>query len=140
MLTGKKPPAALQPVAWILSGFLYKLFTAAGTGDGDLSLAPGNPDSLAALGAVEITVLPIFHPVIYLQEFPVFLITLVRIPGETPADRPDHQAIAQGPENQIEGLQVNKYRQEACNQARAQNRHIQPVRAITTGHKAAIGC
>ena len=130
----------MQPVASDLSGFLYKLLPAAGTGNGNLAFSPGNPDGLMALGTVEIPVLPVLQPVIYLQEFSVFLIPLIGVSGQAAADGPDHQAIAQRPENQIKGLHRDDHRQKACNKTRAQDRHIQPVRAITAGHEAAIGC
>ena len=119
----------------MLLRFLDKPFPAAGTGNGDFALAPGDSNSLMALGAVEITILPVLQPVINLQEFPVFLIPLIGIAGQAAADGPDHQAIAQRPENQIEGLHGNDHGEQACHQARAEDHHIQAVSAIAAGHE-----
>ena len=56
------------------------------------------------LGAVEVAVLPVGKTVPDLQEFPVLLVPLVGIAGETAENGPDHETIAQRPENQIHGL------------------------------------
>ena len=73
---------------------LYEFFPAPGAGDGDFSFAPGDSHHLAALGAVEVAVLPVFYPVKKLEELPVFLITLIGIPGQAAENRPEHHAIA----------------------------------------------
>ena len=88
----------------LFSCLLHEFFPAAGTGDGDFSLSSGDPDHLAAFWAVEVAVLPVLHTARQLQEFPVFLIPLVGIPGQATENGPDHQAVAQGPEDQVEGL------------------------------------
>ena len=62
--------------------FLDEFFPAPGAGNGDLSLAPGDPDGLAALGAVKIPVIPVPDPIHALEEFPVLLITLVGVAGQ----------------------------------------------------------
>ena len=41
--------------------FLNELFFAAGAGDGDLALTPGNADLLSAAGAIVIAVLPVLN-------------------------------------------------------------------------------
>ena len=127
----------MQPA--LKSGFLQEAFLAAGTGDGDLAFAPGNADGLMALGAVKIAMLPVLQTVIDLQEAAVFLITLVGVPGQAAENGPDHQTIAQRPENQVKGLHRNHHRQQTGHQAGAEDRHIQTVGAIATGHKAAKG-
>ena len=81
-------------LACLLSCFLGEFFPAAGAGDGDLALAPGHPDHLAALGAVEIPVLPVLQTACQLQEFPVFLVALVGVPGQSPENGPEHHAVA----------------------------------------------
>jgi hypothetical protein len=130
-----------KPLKQMLQGLIlrlfYKAFPAPGTGDGDLSLSTGDPDHLAALGAVKIPVLPVFQPVENLQEFPVLLIALIGIPGEGAPNCKDHQYIAQGPEDQVQRLDGNQHTQDAGTQTRAQNHHIQSVRSVTSGHKAA---
>ena len=63
--------------------------------DGDTSLAPGHPHLLAAAGALEVTVLPVFHPGAEGAEFMldgpdnlekpgVFCLTAVDVPGQHP--------------------------------------------------------
>ena len=73
---------------------LHEFFPAAGAGDGDLALAPGDPDHLAAFGTVEIPVIPVLQPVKDLQKFPVFLVALVGVPGKDPENGQKHQYIA----------------------------------------------
>ena len=75
-------------------GFLNELFFTLGAGDGNFAFSPGNPDHLAALGAIEIPMLPILDPIQQLQEFPVFLVALVGIPGQGPENGPEHHAVA----------------------------------------------
>ena len=117
--------------------FADKFLLAPGAGDGDFALAPGNPDGLAALGAVEIAVVPVLEPVKDQQEFPVLLVALVGIPGEGPEDGPEHQPVAEGPENGPHRQIAEQGGENAGHQAGAQNDHIQPVRAVPARHKAA---
>ena len=44
------------------SSLFYKLFTAFGTGNGDLALSLGHPHLLAALGTIEIAMIPVLDP------------------------------------------------------------------------------
>ena len=77
----KRFPCALPPGA-PRSGFLYKLFTAFGTGDGDGAFAPGDAHLLAAAGTVKIPVIPVPEPLEKHQKFPVFLVSPVGVPGK----------------------------------------------------------
>ena len=124
----------------VISGFLDELFLAPGAGNGDFALATGDAHHLAALGAVEIAVFPVLQAVEKLQEFPVFLIALVGVPGHGAPNRPDHQAVAQGPEDQVEGRGRNPHRQQTCHQSCAQDHHIQPVRAVPACHEITQSC
>ena len=74
--------------------FTDKFFLASGAGNGNFALAPGNPHHLAALGAIEVAILPVLDPGNQLQKLPVFQITLIGIPGQTAENSPDHQAVA----------------------------------------------
>ena len=80
-------------MAVLSSGFLNELFSALGAGDGDLTLAAGDTHHLTALGAVVIAMIPILQAIEKLQEFAVFLITLVGIAGETPIQRHNQENI-----------------------------------------------
>ena len=62
-------------------GFADKFFFAPGAGDGDFSLATGNTHHLAALGAVEVAVIPVLQPIPELEKLPILLVALVGIPG-----------------------------------------------------------
>ena len=114
-----------------------ELFPAPGAGDGNFPLAPGHAHQLVALGTVEITVVPIFQPSHDLQEFPVFLIALIGVPGEGPENGPDHHAVAHHKEYQIHGRHLNPHGKQAGHQPDSQNQHIQFVRAVPSGHEAA---
>ena len=116
-------------------GFTDELLPALGAGDGDLALASGNTNHLTALGAVIVAVLTVFQPVEELEEFPVFLIPGIGIPGKAAVNGPDHQAIGNGGKEQIDPGILKERRDQASYQAGAQNRHIQPVGAIATRHE-----
>ena len=117
--------------------FLYELFPAAGAGDGDFAFAPGDPDHLAALGAVEIAVLPVLHPAENLQELPVFLIAFIGVPGQHPENGPEHHAIAEKEQNQIHRGGPEEHRQQAGSQTHAEDGRIQFVGAVAAHHKIA---
>ena len=122
------------------SGLSDELLPAFGAGDGDLSLPPGNPDGLMALGTVEIAVVPVLQTVENQKKLPVLLIPLVGIPGKRPINGPEHQCIAQHKENHPHGQIPEQGGENTGNQACAQNGHVQPVGAIPPGHKAAKPC
>ena len=72
---------------------LNELFLALGAGDIDLTLALGNTYLLAAAGAGEIPVIPVFHFLKKLQKPLVFPIPLIGLPGEGTEDGPAQQNI-----------------------------------------------
>ena len=118
--------------------FLDKLFSAPGAGDGDFSLASGDPDHLVALGAVKIPVLPVPDPFKEMQEFPVFLVAFIGIAGQAAHDGPGHQTVAEQNQHHAQCVKGADHRQKAGSQTRAENCHIQSVRAVAASHKAAL--
>ena len=119
--------------------FLDKFFPATGAGDGDLSLTPGNPDGLAALGAFKIPVIPVPDAVHEFQKSPVLLVPLVGIPGEAAENGPEHQNIGYTMENQIDQRVPDEQGQDDHHQGSAQNRAVEFVVAVAALHKAAEG-
>ena len=116
-------------------GFLDKLFSALGAGDGDFAFSFGDPDRLAAAGAVEITVLPVLDSVQQHQKFPVFLVALIGIPGEAPEYGPEHEHIGNQGQHQIHNLRRIENRDNANDRACHQNHGIEFVRSVPSGHK-----
>ena len=133
----KTPPATGPEAAKQnpVSALADELFPAAGTGDGDLALTPGNPDSLAALRAIEIAMLPVLDPVDERQEFPVFLVSLVGLPGEAAVQRPHQQRIIRQGEAQPDPPIGNKDADDHNDHRCPQKRHIQLVGTVTAGHE-----
>ena len=86
-------------------------------------------------GTVEISVLTVLEMLKELEEFPVFLVSPVGIPGEDPADGPDHQAVGDQQEDQAEGKPSDKGRQKTGDEAAGQNDHAETVRTVSAGHK-----
>ena len=119
-----------------LSGLLNELFCALGAGNGDLAFAAGDADGLAALGAVEIAVLPILDLVEEPQEFPIFLIPGVGIPGEHPEQSPEHQAVISQRQHQLHGDQGDEGTQQAHNESGAEGEQAQLVGAVAACHKS----
>ena len=117
------------------SGAALEALFALGAGDGDFALVPGDPDGLAAAGAGEIAVLPILDPVQHQKEPAVFLVALTLIPGQAAENGPDHQRVAQYPGQPAQPILLEEDRQNAGRHAHAENHCIQPVRAISSGHK-----
>ena len=144
------------------SGRSDELLPAFGASDGDLSLPPGNPDGLMALGTVEIAVVPVLQTVENQKKLPVLLIPLVGIPGKCPINGPEHQCIAQHKENHPHGLTDDEFDAPSAAFAFCSirstftpaslicciivkisliiNGPVQPVGAIPPGHKAAKPC
>ena len=122
--------------AWLfLSGFLNKSFLALGAGNGDLALSPGDTHHLTALGAIEIAVLPILQTVKKLQEFAVFLITLVGIAGETAVKRPEHQAVGHGSQQKVDLRGLEESTDKADRKASAEDHHVQLIGSIAAHHE-----
>ena len=72
------------------STFFDKPLLAPGAGNGKFALTAGNADGLLALRAGEVAMLPILDPLQEDQKFPVFLVTLVGIPGKGTEEGPEH--------------------------------------------------
>ena len=102
-LTKKRP--AFFHAGRFFSGLFDELFPAFGAGNGDLALSPGNPDGLMAFWAVEIPVLLVPVPIQADQKLPVFLVTLVMVPGEAPEQGPDQHGVATQSQHQIHQLE-----------------------------------
>ena len=115
--------------------FLHEFFPAFGTGDGDLTLTPGNTDRLAALGALEIAVLPVLHPVDDLAVLPIFLVTLVGILGKAPENRETQKTIGHQGQDHVDAAGADEHGQQTAYHAHTQQCHIQMVVAVTAGHK-----
>jgi len=122
------------PLFWILS-LLYELFPAFGASDGDLTLASGNTDRLAALGTLKITVFPILDPVDDLTILPVFLITLISVPGQASENHKTQEAVGNQRQYHIGTICPDEHGQNAAHHTHAQQGHIQMVITVTAGHK-----
>ena len=109
-------------------------------GNGNLSLAPGNTHHLAAFGAVKIAVVPVLYPAHKLQKFPVLLVTLVGIPGQTAANGPNHHGVAQKYANNICQRGCYPHTCQAGKQSHAQNYHIQAVCTVAAHHEGTKAC
>ena len=110
-------------------------FLAFGAGDGDFALVPGDADGLAAAGTDEIAVLAVPDPVNHQHEPSVFLIAAIDVAGKTAEDRPDHQCVAQHPEDPAENRAAQEGRQQARRQTHAENDHIQAVCTVAPRHE-----
>ena len=122
--------------AWLkFLSFLHEALFALGAGNGDPALSPGNPDNLTAFGAIVIAVIPVLQAVKKLEEFPVFLITLVGIAGEAAVQRPEHQSVGNRGQQQIHLYRVCKCTDKANHKACRKDRHIQFIGAVTANHE-----
>jgi hypothetical protein len=119
----------------VFLSFLDEFFPALGAGDGDFSFSFGHPYLLAATGTVEIAVVPVFQLIHQHQEFSIFLVTLVGIPGEGTEHGPDHEAVSQSGQCQIYRIGFDKHGNHARDHASRQNAGIEFVRSVSAGHK-----
>ena len=94
--------------------FPLEFFLALGAGYHDFALATGDADGLAAAGAEEVTVFPVFDTVNHQKEPAVFLVALIDIPGEAATDGPNHQCIAQDKENLADPAALQESVDDAC--------------------------
>ena len=118
------------------SGLFDELFPALGAGNGDLALALGHPDGLAALGTGVIAVVPILELIHQQEELAVLLIALVGVAGEAPHQGDGQQGVHAHGQDQIEELVAHEHGQHTQHQTHDQKRHIQSVVTITTHHEA----
>ena len=130
----KKNHPRAMPTGGIL-GFLDKLFSAFGAGDGDLALSAVDTHRLTALGASEITMLPILDPVDEGQEFAVFLVALIGLSGEAAEQCPNKQGVIDQGEHGADGLIGDEEADEHHDNTGPQDHHIQLIRTVTAGHK-----
>ena len=72
------------------SGFADELFTATGTADVDLALVTGDPNTLLAVGATEISVIPILQAVPEAEELLILCLSAVNILGKH-TEKDQHQ-------------------------------------------------
>ena len=121
----------------LYSGLLDKLLSALGAGDGDLTLATGDTDGLAALGAGEIAVLPVLDLVKETKELSVLLVPGVCVAGEHPEQSPEHQAVISQRQHQLHGDQGDEGTQQAQGQGGAEDGQAQLVGAVAAHHKSA---
>lgn len=108
----------------INSGFLHKLFPALGTGDGDFSLPLGHTNTLAALGAGKILVLPILDLLDHKQKSSVFPIPLVGIAGEAAEQCGNQAGIGNQNHNAFPPAQRQKCGNQADDDTRPQNHRV----------------
>ena len=97
----------------------------------------GYPDGLVALGALKIPMFPVFQPILNGKKFTVFLIPQIFVSGQAADNRPDHQAVGNGGEDQIHRQIPNKHRDQTDHNAGTQQEHIEPVVAVAAIHKSA---
>ena len=119
------------------SGLLDKLLSALGAGDGDFTLTAGDADGLAALGAGEIAVAPVLNLVKEPQEFPIFLVPGIGIPGKHPEQGPEHQAVIGQGQHQLHGSQGDEGAQQTQDQGGAEGSQAQLVGAVSACHELA---
>ena len=120
---------------FLFLGFADEFFTALGAGDGDFAFSPGDPNLLAALGAVKIPVLFIFEPLQKHQIFPVFLIPLIGIAGKAAENHSKQKCIRNYGKNQIYQRRFDKHTNQANHKTNRQQRNIQLVRTVAAHHK-----
>lgn len=123
----------------VLLSFLDEALPAFGAGNGNLAFAPGNTHHLMAFGTIVIAMLPIFQTVEKLQEFAVFLIALIGIPGETTVQCPEHQTVGNSGQQQIQLHGIHKGTDQARHKTGRKNDHIQFVRSVAAYHKIPEG-
>lgn len=122
----------MQPLSLCL---FNKFLTALGAFDRDFPLTSGYTHQLAALRAVILPVLAILNSLQKQQKLSVFLIPLIGISGKCSADCPNHQAVGESRQTQIQPPNRQNHGQQAGHDTCAQNKHIQFICAVATGHK-----
>lgn len=118
------------------SGLLDELLPALGAGDGDLTLAPGDPDGLTALGTGVVAVVPVLQPVQHQQEAAVFIVALVGAAGKAAVQGQDQQDIAEHRRHQDHQLAPCEHADDRQDHAHDQQCHIEPVMAVAPHHEA----
>ena len=112
--TGVLPTVSNTPV---LLGFLNELFSALGTGDGDLALTSGDPDLLATAGTVKVPMLPVLQLLEEQKKSAVFVVPLVGLPGKASVDGPDHKHIGDHRHCQLHGSVGDEHSRQSKSEA-----------------------
>ncbi len=90
------------------SGFADKLLSATGATDVDLSLMPGDTDTLSAMGATEVFVIPILQPGPEIQPFLVFCLPAGDVSGKhSEESKGYHSTVQEGKKPIQEGTANN---------------------------------
>ena len=107
---------AAKAACFCISGLFDELFPALGAGNGDLALALGHPDGLAALGTGVIAVVPILELIHQQEELAVLLIALVGVAGEAAHQGDGQKGIHPQSQNQIQELIAHEHGQHTQHQ------------------------
>lgn len=121
-------------------GFTNELVSAAGAADADLPLTTGNPDSLPAMGATEVSVIPVLQSFPKVQPLLIFLLPEVNVLREHSIEGKNHYTGVQEAEEPIEESASQENIQQIVQQAQSQNQEdqsqIKLIGAIATIHEA----
>ena len=120
--------------------FTNELFLALGAGNGDLTLALGNTDLLAALRAIVIAMLLILKPLQQHKILAVLLVTLVGISGKHPEESPNYHTIIKQGQKQVQPGDIDKDREHRSNKACRKDHRIQLIRTIAALHETPQAC
>ena len=112
-----------------------ELLPAFGAGNGDLALALGDADGLAALGAGVIAVVAVLDAVDEQQELAVLVVTLVGIAGEAAQQRQDQQCLGEDRQHKARAG-GHEHLHKAQHTAHHQHRDVQPVVTVAARHKS----
>ena len=77
---------------FLVLGFADEFFAATGAADIDLSLVAGDADPLFAVGATEVSVVPILQPCPEIEPLLVLCLSAVDVTGEHAVKGKDHNA------------------------------------------------
>jgi hypothetical protein len=126
--------------ALLISGLTDELFSAAGATDADLALVTGDADTLLAVGAMEIAVIPILEPGPQIQPLLVLHLSQGNVLGEDPIHCEAGYTGIQEAEQTVEEVAPQEHIQQIVQQAQDQHgkdqNEIQLVGAVTAIHKA----
>ena len=118
------------------SGLFHKFLFAAGAGDANGALAPGNPDLGFAAGALEIAIgFPPLDPGKKLSEFLIFRIPPGHISGKG-AVQGQHQGNIR---QQLKNGKLGKGADEIEHNTQNEEKPAQLINAVSSGHKANHG-
>jgi len=126
--------------ALLILGLTDELISAARAADADLALVTGDPDTLLAVGAMEITVIPVLESGPQVQPLLVLHLSQGNVLGEDPIHCEACHAGIQEAEQTVEEAAPQEHIQQIVQQAQSQHRKdqdkIQLVGAVTAMHEA----